>query len=139
MFAGLGSDRYFPELGCITKIPIMRDVLRICDCSIAPMQSGSGDPRQDLEALGAGIPCIASKATYSVLFSLWRCARCYDVYRRAGRTNRRCAFWQIKPNRNEVVAKLSLEANADRIYESLFSSILAHSGCFLFINISRWA
>ena len=43
-----------------------------------------------------------------------RCARCYDVYvyRRADRTNRRCAFWQIKPNRNEVVAKLSLEANA---------------------------
>ena len=126
VFAGLGSDRYLnavPNLVCITKIPIMRDTLRTCDCSIAPMQSGSGIQNKILEALGAGIPCIASTIAYTAFFSAYGDVKGVLTYTSIQELAAQIDFvlsGKIKPDRNEIVSNLSLEANADRIYESLF-------------------
>lgn len=126
VFAGLGSDRFInaaPNLVCHSKIPVMRDALRSCDCAIAPMQSGSGIQNKILEALGAGIPCITSSIAYTPFCSAYGVIEGVLRYTSIEELVEQIDLvltGNIKPNYNEVVAKLSLEANADRIYENLF-------------------
>lgn len=126
VFAGLGSDRYLgasSNLVCLTQIPIMRDVLRTCDCSIAPMQSGSGIQNKILEALGAGIPCIASTIAYTPFCSAYGVVKGVLTYKSVDDLIKQIDLvfsGDLRPNREELVTKLSLEENADWIYENLF-------------------